>query len=108
VRSPLHSSSSLECAKRKAYNDKMQFAQMIIRNIYRTGTFVVEFLHKSRRSWHAKERTRLKATLVDLVFIEESEEDEAVEQHFAEAQTVQTNTREENIIEAKVEPSTEV
>jgi hypothetical protein len=64
VRSPLHSSSPLECAKRKAYNDKMQFAQTIIHNIYRTRTFVVEFLHKSRRSWHAREWTRLRATLV--------------------------------------------
>jgi hypothetical protein len=49
-RSLSHSSSSLKCAKGKTYNENMQFVQMIIHEIYRIGTSVVEFLHKSRRS----------------------------------------------------------
>jgi hypothetical protein len=35
------------------------------------------------------------------VFIEESEEDEVVQQHFVESQTTRKATREENIVEAK-------
>ncbi len=42
------------------------------------------------------------------MFIEESKEDEAMEQHFVEAQTLQTDVGEENIVEAEVQPSTEV
>jgi hypothetical protein len=42
-------------------------------------------LHRSKRSWHAKEQIGSRATLVDPMFIEDSEEDEAVEQHFVEA-----------------------
>jgi hypothetical protein len=42
------------------------------------------------------------------VFIEELEDDEVVEQHFVEAQIAQKVTREENVIEAKIQPSTEV
>jgi hypothetical protein len=61
------------------YNEKMQFAQMIIHNIYRTGTFTYEFLCKSRRSWCVGEQTRLGATSIDPVFIEELEENEIVE-----------------------------
>jgi len=38
------------------------------------------------------------------MFIEELEEDEVVEQHFVETQIVQTDAREENIVEAEVQP----
>jgi hypothetical protein len=50
IRSLPHSPSSLECEESKAYNEKMQFAHMIIQDIYKIGTFIVEFLHKCRRS----------------------------------------------------------
>jgi hypothetical protein len=46
VRSLPHSSSSLECAKGKAYIEKMQFAQTIIHDIYRIGTSIIEFCAK--------------------------------------------------------------
>jgi hypothetical protein len=108
VRSLLHSSPSSKCVEGKAYNEKMQFAQIIIHDIYEIGTSTVEFLHKSKRSWCAREQTKLGVTIVDLVFIEESKEDEDVEQHFVEAQTLQTDAGEENIVEAKVQPSTKV
>ncbi len=49
VRSSSNSSSSSECAKGKMYNEKMQFVQTIIHNIYKTGTSIVEFLHKSKK-----------------------------------------------------------
>jgi hypothetical protein len=39
VRSLLHSSSFSECAKEKAYNEKIQFVQMIIQNIDTTRIF---------------------------------------------------------------------
>jgi hypothetical protein len=35
------------------------------------------------------------------VFIEDSEEDKVVEQHFMEAQITQKDAREDNIVEAK-------
>jgi hypothetical protein len=53
VRSLPHSSSSSECVEGKVYNEKMQFAQMIIHDIYRTRTFAIEFLRKSKRNWHS-------------------------------------------------------
>jgi hypothetical protein len=34
-----HSSSYLECAEGKAYNEKMQFVQTIIHDTYKIGTF---------------------------------------------------------------------
>jgi hypothetical protein len=43
IRSPPHSSSSLECQEGKVYNEKMQFMQTIIHNIYKTRKSVVEF-----------------------------------------------------------------
>jgi hypothetical protein len=46
---PPHSSSSSKCAKGKAYNEKIQFAQMIIHDINIIGTFAIEFLQKSKR-----------------------------------------------------------
>jgi hypothetical protein len=48
VRLPPHSSSSSKCVEGKAYNEKIQFAQMIIQNINITGTSTVEFLCKSK------------------------------------------------------------
>jgi hypothetical protein len=48
VRSPSHSSSSLECAERKVYNEKIQFVQMIIQKIDTIGTSAIEFLHRSK------------------------------------------------------------
>jgi hypothetical protein len=51
----LHLSSSLECAEGKTYNEKMQFVQMIIHDIYKIGAFVIKFLCKTRRSWHVTE-----------------------------------------------------
>ncbi len=62
----------------------MQFVQMIIHEIYRTRTFVVEFLHKSK-SQHVRKQTRPGATLINPMFIEELDENEAMEQHFVEA-----------------------
>jgi hypothetical protein len=66
----------------------MQFTQMIIHDIYRTTTSSIEFLRKSRKNWHVRKQIGLRATSVDSMFIEESKEDEAVEQHFVEAHAV--------------------
>jgi hypothetical protein len=57
VKSPSHSSSSLECVEGKAYNKKIQFVKTIIHDIDTIGTFVVKFLHKSKRHWCVKEQT---------------------------------------------------
>ncbi len=73
-----------------------------------TQTFAVEFLHRSKGHWHPKEETRLGATLVDLVFIEKSEDDKVVEQHFVETHTMQKDAREENIVEVEEQLSLEV
>ncbi len=43
VKSLLHSSSSLECVEGKVYNEKIQFAQIIIQDIDSIKTFVVDF-----------------------------------------------------------------
>jgi hypothetical protein len=53
-----------------------------------------------------KRVNKTKSYINRLVFIEESEEDETVEQHFVEAQTMQMDEGEENIIEVEVQPST--
>ncbi len=74
----------------------MQFVQTIIHDIYRTRTSAIEFLCRSRRSWHAREQTRPRATSVDPVFIEELEEDETME-----AQIVQTDTGERTLLKQK-------
>jgi hypothetical protein len=42
------------------------------------------------------------------VFIEESKDDKAMEQHFVEAQIVQKDVREENIVEVEEQLSTKV
>jgi hypothetical protein len=49
IRSPPHSSSSLECEEGKMYNEKMQFVQTIICGIYKTRTSLVEFLCRSTK-----------------------------------------------------------
>lgn len=71
IKSPLHPSSSLECVKGKVYNEKMQFVQMIIHDINRIGTSIVEFLHKSRIFWRANAQIGLGVTSVEQMFIEE-------------------------------------
>ncbi len=58
----------------------------------------MEFLHSSKQCWRAREQTRLGATSKDPVCIEELEEDEAKEYHFVEAQTMQKDAREENVV----------
>jgi len=55
IRSSPHSSSMLECVKGKVYNEKIQFVQIIIEDINKTRTFVIEFLRISKKSWHPKE-----------------------------------------------------
>jgi glutaredoxin len=55
VRLMSHSSSPSKCVERNTYNKKIQFPQIIIHDIGMTGTFVIEFLHKSRRCWHLRE-----------------------------------------------------
>ncbi len=72
VRLPSHSSSSSECAEGKLYNVKILFVQTIIQNIDTIGTFAVEFLCRSIQHWHVREQTRLGATSMSLVFIEDS------------------------------------
>jgi hypothetical protein len=57
----------------------MQFAHTIIQDIYKIETSTIEFLRRHRRGWSSSEQARPKATLVDLVHIEESKEDEGVE-----------------------------
>jgi hypothetical protein len=42
----------------------------MIQDIDITGTSIVEFLQRSRKHWHAREQIGLKATSIDLVFIE--------------------------------------
>ncbi len=45
---------------------------------------------------------------MDLMFIEEIEKDKNVEQQFVEAQTIQINASEENIVEVETQPSTKM
>ncbi len=54
IRSLSHSSSSSECAERKSYNEKIQFAEMTIQDINITRTSIVEFLCRSKRCWCVK------------------------------------------------------
>ncbi len=46
---PHSSSSSSECVKGKAYDEKIHFVQTIIQDINTTRTYVVEFLDISKR-----------------------------------------------------------
>jgi hypothetical protein len=48
---------SSECVEGKVYNEKIQFAQMIIQDIDTTRTSIVEFLCISRQRWHARKQT---------------------------------------------------
>ncbi len=80
IRLPLHSPSSLECEEGKAYNENMQFAHTIIQDMYKTRTFIIEFLHICRRGQSSSVQVGPRATSMDLVSIEELEEDEGVEQ----------------------------
>jgi len=105
---PLHSSSSSECVKGKAYDEKIHFVQTIIQDINTTRTYVVEFLDISKRRWCPKEQLGPITASIDLMFIEELEDDEGVEQHFVEEQTMEKDTREENIIEVEEHLSLEV
>jgi hypothetical protein len=50
VKLPPHSPSSLKCKEDKTYNEKMQFAEMIIHDIYINGTFVMQFLCRHIKS----------------------------------------------------------
>jgi hypothetical protein len=101
VRSLPHSSSSLERVERNAYNEKIQFEQMIIQDINTTKTFVVEFLCRSRQHRRVREKIGPRATLINLVCIQELEEYEVEEHHFVEGQTMQKDAREENIVVQK-------
>ncbi len=71
---------------------------MIIQDIDTIGTSLVEIFRKSRQHWHAKKQTGPRVTLVDLVRIEESKENEVEEQHFVEEKTMQKDAREENVV----------
>ncbi len=71
--------SSSKRAKGKSYNEKIQFAKMIIQYINITRTYVVEFLCRSKRCWCVKEQIGPRATSIDVMFIEESQEDKAME-----------------------------
>ncbi len=79
VTSSLHSSSFSECVEGKPYNEKIQIAQMIIRDIYMTRRFAVEILRRSNKHWCVREQTKLRVTLVNPMFIEESKENKIVE-----------------------------
>ncbi len=65
-------------------------------------------MHRSKRRWCPKKQTRLRSTSIYPMFIDESEDDEAVEQHFVEAQTMEKDTREENIIKVEEQLSLEI
>jgi hypothetical protein len=108
IRSLLHSSSTSKCVKGKVYNKKIQFAQVIIRDVNTTRTSVIEFLRKSKRYWRPKDQTRPRTTSIDPMFIEEPKDDKAVEQHFVVTQTMEKDTREENIIEVEEQLSLEI
>jgi hypothetical protein len=55
---------------------------MIIHDINRSGTFAIVFLCISKRHWCVNVQKGLRATLMDPMFIKESEEDEVVKQQF--------------------------
>ncbi len=98
IKSLPHSSSSSACAKGKVYNEKIQLVHMIIQDIKTIGTSTVEFLCRSKQCWRAREQIGPRVTLIDLACIEESEEEEVEKHHFVEAQIVQKDTREENVV----------
>jgi hypothetical protein len=78
-RSPPQLPSSLKCEEGKTYNEKMQFEQIIIHNIYISETSTVKLLHRHKRGWNVSEQEGPIITLMDLMNIElESKEDEVV------------------------------
>ncbi len=44
-----NSSSFSKCVEGRTYNEKIQFAQMIIQDIYKIRTYVIEFLAKQKK-----------------------------------------------------------
>jgi len=56
----------------------------------------------------SKRANKTKSYINRSVFIEESKDDEAVEQHFVATQTMEKDTREENIIEVEEQLSLEI
>ncbi len=81
---------------------------MIIQDIYRSGTSTIEFLHRHKKGQSVTKQIGPRVTSMDLVYIEESKEDEVMEQQFVEAQAMQKDAKEEDVIEAKMQPSTKV
>jgi hypothetical protein len=63
-------------------------------------------LCNNKKHWRAREKKGPRATLVDSIFIKEFEEDKVLEEHFVEAYAIQKDTREDNVVEAKVYTST--
>ncbi len=83
-----HSPSSLKCEKGKAYNEKMQFVHTIIQDLCRTKTSTIEFLYIRKRGWSSNVQAGPRATSMDLVKIEETEEDKGVEQRSVDTQAM--------------------
>jgi len=81
---------------------------MIIQDINTIKISVIGFLHKSKRHWCPKKQTRPRATSIDLMFIKESKDDKVMEQHFVDAQRMEKDTREKNIIEVEERLSLEI
>ncbi len=57
----------------------MQFVHSTILYIYRSRTYVVEFLWRCKRGWSSNKQVGTKTTPMDLIYIEELDEDEGVE-----------------------------
>jgi hypothetical protein len=72
--------------------------QTIIQDIDTTKTFIFEFLNRSKRHWHVRRQLGLGVTSIDPMCTEKSEGDEVKEHHVVEAQIMQKDTREENVI----------
>ncbi len=58
-------------------------------------------MHKSRLHWCVRKQTWPRATSIDPMCIEESEEDEIEKHHLVEAWKVQKDTREDNVVYAR-------
>ncbi len=80
MRSLLHSLSSSKCDEGKHYHKKMQFTHSIIQDIYRSGTYEEEFLRRQRKCWSSSEQGSPRVTPMDLVYIQESNKEEGMEQ----------------------------
>jgi hypothetical protein len=79
MRSSPHSLSSSKCEERKQYHEKMQFVHSINLDIYRLGSYAVEFLKRRRRGWSSREQGGLRATPMDPVQIQEFDKKKGVE-----------------------------